>query len=168
MKIRRHKKGETDDERAALLLVGAREMRHRVEDLDPRVLVDIDGAHVVGTESKSKYSTTDVEKREKDVHCGQRSMDSRAPDLDGHERVEDADGGFKGDEVAILVGEDAELSRLDTKADSSRDVLLGRLEPCVPLSCQYVKIELNLDRERVATYLRGTASARRRRSCRSP
>ena len=116
---------------------------------------------------KSKYST-DVEKREKDVHCGQRSMDSRAADLDGHERVEDANGGLEGDEVAILIGKNAKLSRLDTEADSSRDVLLGWLEPCVPLSCQYVRLERDLDRERVATYLRGTASARRRRSCRSP
>ena len=84
---------------------------------------------------KSKHST-DVEQQGKDIHCGQRSMDSRATDLDGHERVENADGGFEGDEVAILVGEDAELSGLNAKADASRDVLFGGLEPCVPLRCK--------------------------------
>lgn len=104
---------------------------------------------------------------QRDVHGGQRCMNGCAPNLDGYERVEDTDGGFEGDEVAILVGEDAKLSRLNAKANAGRDVLFGGLEPRVPLRCKAgLRLGLKLGSE--STYLRGTASARRRRSYRSP
>lgn len=61
-------------------------------------------------------------------------MDSRAAHLDRDDGVEGADGGLKGFEVAVLVGEDTEVACVDTETDTGVDILLGRLEPGVTLS----------------------------------
>lgn len=60
-------------------------------------------------------------------------MDGGAADLDGDDGVEGADGGLKGREEVVLVGEDAEVAGLDAQTDAGGDVLLGRLEPRVAL-----------------------------------
>ena len=63
-------------------------------------------------------------------------MDRGAADLDGDDGVEDADGGLEGDEVAVLVGEDAEVVVRHAETHSGVDVLLRGLEPrlalCLP------------------------------------
>lgn len=65
-------------------------------------------------------------------------MHSCAPDLDGDDGVEDADSGLEGLEVAVLIGEDAEVVVGNAEADAGVNVLLGGLEPCVTL-CLHTK-----------------------------
>lgn len=60
-------------------------------------------------------------------------MDGGAAHLDGDDGVEGADGGLEGLEVAVLVGEDAEVARVDAQTHPGVHVLLGRLEPGVAL-----------------------------------
>ena len=60
-------------------------------------------------------------------------MDSRAADLDRDDGIEDAHGGLEGLEVAVLVGEDAELVVGHAEADPGVHVLLRGLEPGIAL-----------------------------------
>lgn len=60
-------------------------------------------------------------------------MYGSAADLDGHDRVEGADSSLKGRKVVVLVGEDTEVARLNTKTDASGGVLLRGLEPRIAL-----------------------------------
>jgi hypothetical protein len=45
-------------------------------------------------------------------------------DLDGNEWIEAADGGFEGDEVRVLVGEDAKVAGFDAQTDTGSHILL--------------------------------------------
>ena len=60
-------------------------------------------------------------------------MDCSAANLDSYDRIEDADSRFERCEEVVLVGEDTEVARFDTKTDTSGGVLLRGLEPRIPL-----------------------------------
>lgn len=60
-------------------------------------------------------------------------MNRGATQLDGDDGVEDADSGLEWLKEAVLVREDAILPILDTKADTSVDILNGWLQPSVAL-----------------------------------
>ena len=60
-------------------------------------------------------------------------MDRSATQLDSDDGVEAADSGLERLEEAVLVREHAILPILDTKADTSVDILNGRLQPSVTL-----------------------------------
>ena len=61
-------------------------------------------------------------------------MDGCAAQLDRRDGIKGADGRLEGLEVAVLVGEDTEATRVYAKADAGVHVLLGGLEPGIPLS----------------------------------
>lgn len=67
------------------------------------------------------------------LHTGEGSMDGGAAGLDGDDRVEGPDGSLEGLQVAVLVREHAEVARVNPETDTDMDVLLGGLEPSVPL-----------------------------------
>ena len=69
-----------------------------------------------------------------------------ASELDGDHRVQHAHHLFKGLEVGVLVGKDAEDAVVYAKADSCVDVLLRRLEPSVPLSLEQMSTHIDEDR----------------------
>jgi hypothetical protein len=60
-------------------------------------------------------------------------VDCGATQLDSDDGVEGADSGLKRFKEAVLVREDAILPILDTKADTSVDILYRRLQPSVAL-----------------------------------
>jgi len=60
-------------------------------------------------------------------------VDRGATQLDGDDGVEGADSGLERLKEAVLVREHAILPILDTKADTSVDILHRRLQPSVAL-----------------------------------
>ena len=60
-------------------------------------------------------------------------MDRGTPHLHGDDGVEGADSGLERLEEAVLVGKHTILPILDTKTDTSVDILHRRLEPSVAL-----------------------------------
>jgi hypothetical protein len=80
-------------------------------------------------------STSSCQKSHKNhVHAGQRGVNGCTSYFDGNEGIEAADGRLKGDEVLILVWENAEMAWLDSQTNTCGDVLFGWLEPSIVLS----------------------------------
>ena len=73
------------------------------------------------------------------VHGREGGVDGGAAHLDGDDGVEGADCGLEGLEVAVLVRQDAKVASVDAETDSGVEILLGRLEPGVPL-CLFTNI----------------------------
>ena len=69
-------------------------------------------------------------------------MDGGTANLDGNNGVKDPDGRLERLEVLVLVREHAEVPIVHSKADTSVDILLGRLEP---------RISLGLDERRMVS-----------------
>lgn len=68
-------------------------------------------------------------------------MNSCAAHLDGHNGIEYSYCCFEGYEVAILVREYSEITRVYTKTDAGRDILFGGLEPGITLCLRmYMKL----------------------------
>lgn len=67
------------------------------------------------------------------LHHGERSMDGRASNLYGNDRVEDTDSGLEGLEIVVLVGENTKTTVVYTETDTGVNVLLGGFEPGISL-----------------------------------
>ena len=104
----------THDECTTLLLLSARQILDRINNLYARVRIDIQRERIVR-------------------HCIQRSMYRRASYFYGDYWVEDAYGCFKGRETLVSVWEYAELTWLDAETNSGGDVFFCWAEPCVAL-----------------------------------
>lgn len=60
-------------------------------------------------------------------------MNSCTANFDSDHGIQDPHSGLKGLQVGVFVGEDSELACADTHTNSSVNIFLGGLEPCISL-----------------------------------